>query len=223
MPMARGRFHKAVLFSGSATRVLTAEAALRQVDEISRSLHLETIDAIGQRPGADILEAQEQVVDHDFGVRNGLRGRVWAGVVDGHVLASHPALAVQQGSLRDVPVLTCCATEEAQLFEVLGNPGYAPADGQALLVEMRLGVGCMAEALLAHYSDSHPDASLARLRSVYLTDYIYRARVVRLATDQVNSGGKAWSLLFDFASPQLGRRPRGVQTGARHAPLPTLG
>jgi para-nitrobenzyl esterase len=89
---------------------------------------------------------------------------------------------------------------------MLQRTTFAPANEAALLAEMTRCVGEeLASALLHAYRKLEPEASLARLRTRFLTDWIYRIPAVRCAEAQIASGGQAWSYLFAHApSPLLG-------------------
>jgi para-nitrobenzyl esterase len=80
---------------------------------------------------------------------------------------------------------------------------FVPADEAALADEM--GVTGLLEA----YRQRHPDESLTRLRTRFLTDAIYRLPASRLAAAQVAVGGRAWSSLQSVA-------PLGPSFGACH-------
>lgn len=203
MPSARGLFHKAFFASGSASRTLDREAAGEQL-RLAGGQVPGGLEGLRRLPAEEIAELDAAVLDRDFGVRNSPGGRIWAGVVDGRVLTEQPENAVAAGALKNMPVVTACTTEEARAFEVAGGEPYAPSGRDALLREMRAGVGEAAEALLAEYERSHRGLTLARLRSVYLTDYIYRARSVRLAGAQTRAGGRSWVMLFGYGSARLG-------------------
>ena len=212
IPAAAGLFHKLLLVSGSASRVLPAATATAQARDVCDRVGAATLAELARVSCRSILAAQDRAIDHDIGRRNGPGGRFWGGVLDGTVMTAHPAEAIRRGALRAVPVLTCATADEMRLFELRHGRAYAPADEAALLREMTAGVGAeRASMLLRHYRSVYPDAHLARLRTAYLTDYIYRARSAALAADQVAAGGRAWSLIFGFGSDRLG--PLG---GAHH-------
>jgi para-nitrobenzyl esterase len=97
--------------------------------------------------------------------------------------------------------------DEVQLWEVmLQRAQFPPANEAALLGEMTRCVGEeLASALLRAYRQREPEASLARLRTRFLSDWIYRVPAVQCAEAQIASGGQAWSYLFAHApSPLLG-------------------
>jgi len=95
--------------------------------------------------------------------------------------------------------------DEVQLWEVmLQRAQFPPANEAALLAEITRCVGEeLASALLHAYRQREPEASLARLRTRFLSDWIYRVPAVQCAEAQIASGGQAWSYLFTHASSPL--------------------
>jgi para-nitrobenzyl esterase len=89
---------------------------------------------------------------------------------------------------------------------MLQRAQFPPANEATLLAEMTRCVGEeLASALLRAYRKLEPEASLARLRTRFLSDWIYRVPAVQCAEAQIASGGQAWSYLFAHApSPLLG-------------------
>jgi para-nitrobenzyl esterase len=212
IPAAAGLFHKLLLISGGASRVLPGETAADQARDVCAGLGATSPARLSMVPASEILAAQFAAIDHDIGRRNSPGGRFWGGVLDGTVMTAHPAEAIRRGALRAVPVVTCTTAHEMRVFEIRHGAAYRPSDEASLLREMAGGVGHeRAHALLGFYHREYPGASLARLRTLYLSDYIYRARSAALAADQIAAGGRAWSLVFGFCSARLG--PPG---GAHH-------
>ena len=125
-------------------------------------------------------------------------------VVDGHVLPRLPLEVVAGGGARDVPLIVGACRDEVQLWEVMQGAHFAPADESALLAEMTRCVGAeIASALLRAYRTREPEAGLARLRTRFLSDWIYRIPAVQCAQTQIASGGQAWGYLFAHASSPL--------------------
>lgn len=206
MPTARSLFARAVLISGGASRAQHPSNATAQTRALLARLSVDRIvpARLAALPTAEIIAAQDTVIDHDIGVRNRPGGRIWGGVVDGAVITTHPSDAVRSGAFAGVDLLTCAALDEMRLFELVMADTYAPANIEGLRDEMRQGVGDGAGDLLEWYRAAAPGATLSRLRTCYLTDYIYRARSARLAADQAHAGGRAWTMLFGFGSPRWG-------------------
>ncbi len=104
-----------------------------------------------------------------------------------------------------ISLIVGACRDEVQLWEVmLQREQFAPANEAALLAEMARCVDEeLASALLRAYRKLEPEASLARLRTRFLSDWIYRVPAVQCAEAQIAGGGQAWSYLFAHASSPL--------------------
>lgn len=102
------------------------------------------------------------------------------------VLPHLPLEVVAGGGDREIPLIVGAWRDEVQLWEVMQGAQFAPADEVTLLAEMTKCVGAeIAPALLRAYRMREPDASLARLRMRFLSDWIYRVPAVRCAEAQM--------------------------------------
>src|SRR5690348_10697779 len=100
-PRARGLFRRAILQSGAANFVRSAERADAVTASLLERLGISRTDAPRLRdvPAAALLEAQQQVL-----LGGGSDGRMalpFAPVVDGDLLAEHPLDAIRAGLSRD--------------------------------------------------------------------------------------------------------------------------
>ena len=121
-----------------------------------------------------------------------------------------PQQVVGRGGIAQIPLLVTTTRDEMNLFELVQGTEYAPSDEGSLLVEMeRYGVENGTDRL-NEYRRRSPDAPPARLRSMFLTDAIYRWPAERLAAAQVAAGGHAFMALF-------AAEPFGPVVGACHA------
>ncbi len=203
-------FDRAILQSGSTGRVFTAGIASSIGADLFSKLDVSGVEELRGVRGQQIIEAQTEVIDSDVGLRNLPGGRSWGVVRDGAVVTEDPQAAVERGDVVHLPLLVTTTTEEVRLFEALQGDGFAPRDEDALLDEMRRAGVDDAGALLAGYRHRLPEADLARLRSAFLTDFIYRWPAEKLVTGQAAAGGRAY--LAQFAG-----EPYGPDLGACHA------
>jgi para-nitrobenzyl esterase len=199
---AAGTFHRAILSSGSADRIFDADTGTAIAAGLLAALGLETVDALLDAPVEKILAAQTAVVDADIGRRNLPNGRSWGVVLDGAVLPRHPLQAVSDGAAAGTGLLVGANREEVRLFQVMQGAAFTPADEGALLDEMRRAGVRSPERLLAGYRQRGPGADLAGLRSMFLTDAIYRRPASALAAAQAAAGGTAHAYLF--SAPAMG-------------------
>jgi para-nitrobenzyl esterase len=218
LPAAAGTFHRAILHSGSTSRVYSAETAAAVSRDLFTALGVDDMRGFAAAPLYDILRLQSSVTDPDLGTRNLPGGRAWGMVLDGTVLAQNPHEAVKSGAAAHVPLLIGANEDEFRMFAALLGESYVPDHEGDLLAEMAsAGITRPAE-LLAGYRSRLPgggDAALGRqelgeLRTHFLSDAVYRAPAVRLAHAQTAAGGRAYTYLFTG-------RPMGPEDGSYHS------
>jgi para-nitrobenzyl esterase len=214
MPAAAGMFDKAIMQSGATSRTFSREVATGIAQDLLTRLGLDAPEQLLSVPAERIVEVQVEVIDSDIGARNTPGGRSYGAVVDGHVLPDLPLNVVTRGGARTIPLIVGFTRDEVQLWEVMLQPTtFAPANETALLAEMTRCVGEeLASALLHVYQKREPEASLARLRTRFLSDWSFRMPAVQCAQAQIASGGQAWSYLFAHTPAPLLGAHHGVDT-----------
>jgi para-nitrobenzyl esterase len=205
-PAAEDTFHRAILSSGSTSRIFDADTGTAIASDLLAKLELDKVDDLVDVPVERILDVQNSVVDTDIGRRNLPGGRSWGVVLDGTVLPRHPQGAVAAGAAAGIGLLVGANRDEMRLFQAMQGAAYTPADEPALLAEMeRAGVADPGR-LLAGYRQRSPKAGLAELRTLFLTDAVYRLPASELAAAQTAAGGRAHAYLFaaEPVGPDLG-------------------
>ncbi|MER5888770.1 carboxylesterase family protein [Streptomyces sp. NPDC001941] len=208
-PAAAGLFHKAILQSGSTSRITDRATAASVARDLLDALGIEDPDGLATVPTRKILDAQGGVVSGDIGARNLPGGRAWATVLDGDVLPRDPQQAVESGALADVPLLIGATRDEVRVFQLLAGDAYRPADDEALHTDMRRIGATDPAALLDAYRERTRLTDLADLRTAFLSDAVYRVPATRLARAQTAAGGRAHHYL-------LCEEPCGPDMGAFH-------
>ncbi|GAB2550906.1 carboxylesterase/lipase family protein [Nocardia heshunensis] len=210
VPAAAGLFAKAILHSGSTSRILDRSLANAMTESLLAALRLDDPEDLMQVPTQDVLDAQTIIASTDIGSRNLPGGRVWGVVLDGVVLPRDPLRAVADGAVAHIPLLIGTTHDEIRLFQRLAGDAFRPADRAALLAEMRRAGITEPDELLHAYSSRVPQSDdLADLRSMFLTDAVYRMPAVDLARAQTAAGGRAYHHL-------LSAEPCGPDMGAFH-------
>ncbi|UGQ13971.1 carboxylesterase family protein [Yinghuangia sp. ASG 101] len=216
---ASGTFHKAALQSGSTARVTPAKTATAVTRDLMSTLGVDSMAALQHVPLDQLLDAQRQVVDNDLGTRWLPGGRGWGVVLDGQVLTRHPHYAVADGCAAGIPLLVGANRDEFRMFAALSGDTYRPSHEAQLRDEMtNAGVRRPSELVEAYRARLHdgsavlpePWDELHELRTLFLTDAIYRAPATRLADAQARAGGRAYSYLFTG-------EPFGPKGGAHHS------
>ena len=208
-PGASGTFHRAILSSGSTERVFSAETATAIAADLLNALGLSSVAELADVPVERLLATQGTVTESDIARRNLPGGRAWGVVLDGNVLPVHPTVAVRAGAAAHLPLLISTNRDEIKAFEKL--PGFAPADEDVLLADIRQAGFDQPDNILTGYRIRHPQADLTELRSRFLTDAIYAFPANQLAEAQHGAGGKAYRALFaaDPFGPEIGT-PHGM-------------
>lgn len=210
VPSAAGLFHRAILVSGSTSRVFDRTNAADMAEDLLGTLRLNDAAGLVDVPVSQILDAQAAVSSGDIGSRNLPGGRAWGAVLDGAVLTRDPHQAVAEGAAADIPLLVSSTQDEVRIFQLLAGESFRPADEASLHAEMRrAGIAEPAKLLDAYRRRVAEPEDLSALRSAFLTDAVFRMPVARLARAQVLAGGRAYhASLFDA--------PCGPQVGAFH-------
>lgn len=196
IPAAASTFRNAVMLSGSSGRTFSSEVATSIAADMLDALGLDDLEGLLTVSGEQILDVQMSVIDSDIGRRNLPGGRSWGVVVDGLLVPRDPLTAVANGAASNISLLVGATRDEIRMFQVMQKDGFAPSTQDVLLTEIAsLGFNRPNEVLLA-YRARRPDADLASLRTLFLTDAIYRRPATHLAHMHVASGGRAYSCLF---------------------------
>jgi para-nitrobenzyl esterase len=204
MPSAAGLFDKAIMSSGSTTRTYSRAIADRMANDLLAGLDVTGAEDLRLVPWGRMVEVQSEIIDADIGRRNTPGGRAWGSVLDGAILPLDPQQSMLAGGAARIPLVVGATRDEVQIFEIFDPDTFTPPSEQDLLHEMQRCIGLHAEPLFSAYRHEFPGAGLARLRSRFLTDWIYRIPAQRCATAQRAAGGAAWHYLFSWPVPELG-------------------
>ncbi len=200
MPVAQGLFHRAIVQSGSARFVSTAQAATEIAERVLAKLDLSpsTVGKIEDLPVEQILDAQSAVYNEEFRLRLAFQP-----VVDGLHIPRPPIDAVASGEMGDVPLLIGTTAHEMTLFLVL-DPSLGKLDDAALRHHAREVFGEGADAALATYLGNRPGEPLVNTLVAIETDRLFRVPAVRLAEAETNAGRPAYMYLFAWETPAFG-------------------
>lgn len=209
MPAARGLFRRAIVESGAA--VAHRLPAASQVTEVlSRALGIAAPgrSSLAAVPLEDLLEAQATLVGR---IDEGL-GMPLAPVVDGGLLAVHPAQAIAAGAgVVGADLLGGTNRDEFRFFTFLSRIGRdLDADRLESLIDGYLesaGVegGPSPAAVVAAYREARSARGAhvehADLLDAFGTDWIFRIPQLRLLEAHRRHGARVYSYLFDWESP----------------------
>lgn len=202
MPGASGLFHSAILQSGSANKVPSAEQADETVDELLRELGILKADfrKLQELPWEEIVAAQSKMEFRARRMPGRRRGFVpTAGTAE---LPLNPVDAVAAGSA-PLPVMIGCTRHEAALFLAAGGLRADKVTEEMLHQRMAGMFPGNAEQALAGYRENHPDHSPGDLLVRAMSD---RTRIsgIELAEAHIKAGnGATYMYLFTWESPVL--------------------
>ncbi len=212
MPRAKGLFHRAIVESGTAHNVNSAETATRIGRRLAEKLGVPpTRKAIAATSPERVLQAQAQLRDDllahpdpAFWGEVALSYLPWAPTVEGKTLPGRPIDHILAGAAADVDLLVGSNREETRLFFL--SDGSLDRITDDAVVAITSAYGLPIEALNG-YRTAHPEASAGDLFSAIQTDWYWRIPAVRLADAHVTNA-RAATYMYEFAwrSPQLGGR-----------------
>jgi para-nitrobenzyl esterase len=219
LALGDGPFRRAILQSGAAANIATAEEAAYVSQRFLEALRIQADDwkTLRSLPTSRILAGQ-QVVLHSEIVRMGQLP--WQPSLDGKVLSRPPLAAIRDGSARHIDVLIGSNRDEWKLLTAAALPMRAmDTDSLRHRVEQLLErcgrEKAEAEELIRIYSAFHPRGERATPYELWVamrTDEIFRLPAIQLAEAHAESGGRTFMYRFDLEIPLL---PRTL--GACHA------
>src|SRR5579863_900636 len=136
MPSAKGLFHRAIVESGAAVRVVDREVAVRNAEQLLAKLSIDkkNVRELQKLPVEKIMAAYFAVVKDNPGVDQSLDG--FSPTVDGKILPQHPFDPKASPVSADVPVMIGCTRTEMTLFSLNDPAAFSLNDA-----EMRKRVG----------------------------------------------------------------------------------
>ncbi|MEK6438566.1 carboxylesterase/lipase family protein [Pseudonocardia sp. T1-2H] len=209
-PLARGLFRRAIVQSGGAEMVRSAEPSARYARVVTDALGVEfSADGVRGRSVADALAVQEMLADplergdlrEPDGTDPGLGLGAFLPVLGDDVLPEHPLDALAAGSAADVDLLVGANAEEMNLYLVpTGAIDAMTADQVRTALAM---VRPDSVALLASAGLDEPGAHAGQVFAAVMTELVFRGPVRRLADAHT---GRTHVYDFAWRSPAFGGR-----------------
>ena len=211
MPAARGLFHRAIVMSGAAIRLIESERAGKLAEAVLAELKLtrtqladlqtvpfaRLIAAIGPAQKAVGPTALPLFDRYDFGP-----------VVDGSVVPAHPFDPAAPANSRDIPVVVGGVKDEMAIYLAPDDKVWERSLSEDELRERVAKVaGNATDRVMAIYHRLYPDANPAERLISTLTDSNFRIRSLLLAERKAAQGGApVWLYSFDWETPVFGGR-----------------
>jgi para-nitrobenzyl esterase len=208
MPLARGKFQKAINRSGSGNVVGTVESAAKISAKFLDILKFTGKDAEALRnlSTKQLMDAQQEL---QVKLRESeQRATPFQPVVDGRVLPEWPLAAIKKGAAKNIPVIAGTSLDELKMSSTidpatrnLGEPGLVKRLSGLLPAKT---VPDFIRVYGAALKKRGIDASPAEIWGTISTDYLFRIPTVRLVELQRDNGTPAYNYLFTLKSPAMG-------------------
>ena len=214
-PAADGLFQRAILQSGAAVNVTSAEDATAVTRDVLTELGLtadeDGIAALRQLPTDRILAAYGAVGQHRYSrAAPEELAMLSAPVVDGVVLPQEPMSAIREGLSADVAVMIGTDLDEMEVMRLQDERFYGFGDDEVTRRFTKI-FGARVDEALALYRGL-PGDTTANLWTAVDTDRIFLAPAIALAEARWAGGGPTWLYLFTWATPAFGGRLGALHT-----------
>lgn len=218
MPAAAGLFHKAIVQSGSESRIFDRSLTEPLARALLAELQIAPTDAARlQQVPIDALTAAGHRVNTAWGARYGgdIWKRVgWAPVIDGSILPAHPYAPESARYSAHIPLLVGTTRHEfvASAYSAEGDRMTLADAARALSANFT-----DAEGMLAAFGERYPAENPAGLMAMISAASFNRRNAIQQARDKAALGGApAWLYRFDWITPML----EGVPHAYHCAELP---
>jgi para-nitrobenzyl esterase len=203
MPAAKGLFHRAALQSGLSLRLTTRERANELTEVMLKELEIKPadVDKLQTIPFERLLSVMGKTMGPGPGPF------MFAPVLDGKILPSHPFSPVASPVSADIPIMVGCNTHEQSFMAISSNDEAAfnldEAQLQQRVVDL---VGKTSSARVINtYHRVHPGMSPSELYFLLTTDRWMRMGAITLAERKFIQGkAPVYLYLFGWRSPAMG-------------------
>ena len=209
VPRAEGLFRRAIMESGSAHHVTSAETARQISQYLAEKLGVAaTREALATVPLDHLLVAQEELkMEVDTHPDPKQWGEVavtllpFEPIIDGEILPTRPIDRIAEGASAGVDVLVGTNTEEWRLM-LIPSGAIEHINHEALVGVMAV-FGLPAEETLATYRAALPNASAGDLLASIQGDWYWRIPSIRVGEAHTKHSPATYMYEFAWRSPQF--------------------
>jgi para-nitrobenzyl esterase len=214
-PAADGLFHRAILQSGAASNVTTAEDATSVAVAVLTALGLspdkEGVTRLRTLPADDIMAAYGAVaMSHAPDMAAARVVPTFAPVVDGVVLPQEPLRAIREGASSSVPVMIGTNRDEMEIMRFLDQSIYDFGDEEIERRGANLFGELAGEALALYRGPGR--GTTQNVWTAVDTDRTFLMPAIALAEAHVAAGGATWLYFFTWTTAAFGGRMGAVHT-----------
>ncbi|HZL10348.1 MAG TPA: carboxylesterase family protein [Prolixibacteraceae bacterium] len=202
MPSAKGLFHRAVIESGIAIKVVDRDQAFRNAEMLHAKLGISKVEVhqLQKLPVEQILEAHYEV---NRGLGADLDTLGFAPSVDGVILPQHPFHPVALRVSPDVPMMI--GSTRTEWTGLTTDASLWHLDEAGLQVQVNKLLGDKAGEMIELYRKCNPGASPSDLFFLIASDYSYGAKTMKISERRAAIGRGAVCLYyFAWESPVQG-------------------
>ena len=203
MPAAKGLFHRAVIESGIAIRIVDRDVATRNAEALLAKLGLSKADVhkIQQLPVDQILIAAA-AVDRDLGDAD-LDTMGFSPSVDGTIIPQHPFYPSASPVSADVPVMIGSTRTEYTGLTTDTTLWHLDEDGMRTRIKQLLGD--QSQGMIDLYRKESPGATPSDIFFLIESDYRYGAKTMKVAERRAALGrGPVYLYYFAWKTPVQG-------------------
>jgi para-nitrobenzyl esterase len=212
MPSAKGLFHRAIVESGAAVRVVDRDVAVRNAEQLLAKLGIDqkNVKALQQLPVEKIMAAYFAVVKDEPNVDPSFGG--FSPAVDGKILPQHPFFPSASTVSAEVPVMIGNTRTEMTLFS-MGDPAAFSMDDAGMRGRVKELLADRAPAMIDLYQKLNPGASPADIYFLIASDLRYGAPTILAAQRRAALGkGPVYLYYFTWETPVQGGRLKSPHT-----------
>lgn len=203
MPAAKGLFHRAVIESGIAIKIVDRDAATRNAEALLAKLGISKADVrkIQQLPIDQILIAAAGV-DRDLGDAD-LDTMGFSPTVDGKIIPQHPFYPSASSISADVPVMI--GSTRTEYTGLTTDAALWHLDEAGMRTRINQLLGGASQAVIDLYRKESPQATPSDIFFLIESDYRYGAKTMKIAERRAALGrGPVYLYYFTWETPVQG-------------------
>jgi len=212
MPSAKGLFHRAIVESGAAVKVVDRDVAVRNAEQLLAKLGIDrkNVRALQKLPVGRIMAAYFAVVKDNPDVDPSFGG--FSPSVDGKIVPQHPFYPSASPVSADVPMMIGSTRTEMTLFS-LDDPSAFSLNDADMRKRVNDILGGQAPNMIDLYRRLNPGASPSDIYFLIASDYRYGAPTM-IAAQRRAALGKTPVFLYYFTweTPVLGGQLKSPHT-----------
>jgi para-nitrobenzyl esterase len=212
MPSAKGLFHRAIIESGAAIKLVDRDAAVRNSELLLAKLGIEksNVRELQELPVGKIMAGHFAVIKDHPGVDQMTAG--FSPTVDGKILPQHPFHPNASPVSADVPVMIGCTRTEMTLFSLNDASAFSLSADQ-MRGRVKDLLGGPAPGMIDLYQKLNPSASPSDIYFLIASDYRYGAPTMKIAERRAALGkAPVYLYYFTWETPVQGGRLKSPHT-----------